>query len=420
MDPIIVRRPPFGTNPMVGERGIDTRRRVLDSALELFAEVPFAEARVEQITERAGCSRPAFYQYFSSKEDVFWTLATQLGEEMVALADGLGPVGLDEDGLATLTAWVDDFMTLHESWAPVFAAFPDATRGDRASVTRSGPIADHTGRRLLSAFGRGRSAPEQRLANSLVGVLIRCSFFAEAVPAGMSRRPLVEGVARLVHRVLGGPVEGVNFRRGRRSGRRRVGIVAPVEPAAPTGLRPRGERTRRSLLDAGAEVLPARGYHDARVDDIVGAAGVSHGTFYRYFDSKDDFFRALAQDASGPMIDLLDRLDLDASEGDLRAWLADWFRAYESDGGVMSAWQDMQTSPELQAFAQQLAASAFTRLEKLLDQRDFGHPQVAASMLLALLERGPYRVHTLRFSTTAGEVDATATIIRRGFLGLTA
>ena len=108
MDPGIVRRPPFGTNPTVGERGSDTRRRVLESALELFAEVPYPEARVEQITERAGCSRPAFYQYFSSKEDVFWTLATQLGEEMVELANSLAPVTPDEDGLVRLTAWVDD------------------------------------------------------------------------------------------------------------------------------------------------------------------------------------------------------------------------------------------------------------------------------------------------------------------------
>ena len=59
----------------------------------------------------------------------------------------------------------------------------------------------------------------------------------------------------------------------------------------------------------------------------------------------------------------------------------------------------------------------FTRLEKLLDQRDFGHPQVAASMLLALLERAPYRVHTLGFSSRSAEIASTATIIRRGFLG---
>lgn len=421
MDSGIVRRPPFGSNPVVGERGSDTRRRVLDAALGVFADVAYPEARVEQITERAGCSRPAFYQYFSSKDEVFWTLAAELGREMVALADGLGPVTPDEEGLATLTRWVDDFMALHEAWAPVFRAFPDATRGDRSQVSQSEPIADRTAMRLLDAFGLSRSAANQRLVSSLVGVLIRCSFYAEIAPAGTNRRPLVQGIARLFHRVLGGPVEGVNFKRGRTTGRRRVRIVAPVEPSPVPELRARGERTRRTLLDAGAEVLPARGYHEARVDDIVAAAGVSHGTFYRYFDSKDDFFRALAEEASGRLIALVEQLgelDLDGPPAVLRSWLEDWFDAYEADGGVISTWQDMQTSPELATFSLQVAASVFTRLEKLLDHRDFGHPQVAASMLLALLERAPYRVHVLGFSGRSEEITATATIIRRGFLGL--
>ena len=71
------------------------------------------------------------------------------------------------------------------------------------------------------------------------------------------------------------------------------------EPQTPAELlRPAGEQTRQRLLDAGAAVLPDRGYHDARVDDIVEAAGVSHGSFYRYFENKDDFFRVLAEQAS--------------------------------------------------------------------------------------------------------------------------
>lgn len=418
MDPGIVRRPPFGSNPLVGERGSDTRQRVLAAAMEVFEEFSYPEARVEQITEKAGCSRPAFYQYFSSKDDVFWTLATDLGQEMVGLADRLEQVTPDETGLATLTRWIDDFMTLYEQWAPVFRAFPDANRAGSRQGARPGSIATHTVKRLLKAFDLPRTAANQRLVGSLVGVLIRCSFYAEVAPAGMSRRPLVLGLARLFHRVLGGPVEGVNFNRGRSTGRRRVKIVAPVGPVLSTGLRARGERTRATLLRAGAEVLPARGYHEARVDDIVEAAGVSHGTFYRYFDSKDDFFRALAEDASGRLIELVELLDLDASASELRRWLEEWFAAYEADGGVISTWQDMRTSPELVAFSQQVAASVFSRLEKLLDQRDFGHPQVGSAMLLALLERAPYRVFVLGFSTTAGEIDSTLTIIRRGFLGL--
>ena len=80
----IVRRPPFGSNPLVGERGSDTQRKILSAALEVFGEVGFNEARVELITTRAGCSRPAFYQYFSSKDDVFWQLAGQLGSLLLS------------------------------------------------------------------------------------------------------------------------------------------------------------------------------------------------------------------------------------------------------------------------------------------------------------------------------------------------
>src|SRR5690606_12712512 len=93
-----------------------------------FGTVGFAEARVELITQHAGCSRPAFYQYFSSKDDVFWALANLLAKEMVGLAKQLDRVTPDEEGLENLTAWIDAFMQLHEDWAPVFTSYQAATR----------------------------------------------------------------------------------------------------------------------------------------------------------------------------------------------------------------------------------------------------------------------------------------------------
>src|SRR4051794_4119249 len=167
MDAGIVRRQPFGSNPTVGERGTDTRRRVLDAAIEVFGEMAYSEARVEQITEKAGCSRPAFYQYFSSKDDVFWALATELGADMVALAKQLGTVTPDKDGLQHLTHWIDSFMGLHEAWAPVFESFPAASRGDRPKVARSGTISDSTGRSLLKAFGAERTSANERIVTNL-------------------------------------------------------------------------------------------------------------------------------------------------------------------------------------------------------------------------------------------------------------
>lgn len=416
MDASIVRRPPFGTNPLVGERGSDTRRRILEATFDVLGEVAFAEARVELITEKAGCSRPAFYQYFSSKDDVFWSLAEQLGTEMVAHARQLERVTPDTEGLAHLTEWIDDFMGLHQAWAPVFDSFAAASRGHRREVRGSATFSARTGRALLTAFGVPRSAANSRLITTLVAVLIRCSFFAEHAPRGMSRAPLAVGLARTFHRVFEGPIEGVNVRRHRPPRPRRVKIVAPEPSRDGRPLRPRGEKTRQRLLEAGAAVLPARGYHDARVDDIAAAAKVSHGTFYRYFANKDDFFRVLAEGASTRMIDLLDRLRLDAPDDELRTWMGDWFAAYEADGGVISTWQEMRTNEELTAFSQQIGAAVFVRLEHLLAARGFGDPQIDAATLLALIERGPYSVHTLGFMGVDEAIEAMVTIIRRGYL----
>lgn len=50
---------------------------------------------------------------------------------------------------------------------------------------------------------------------------------------------------------------------------------------------PKGRATRERLLEAAEIVFGERGYDDARVADIVAAAGISHGMFYRHFADKD-------------------------------------------------------------------------------------------------------------------------------------
>jgi AcrR family transcriptional regulator len=414
----IVRRPPFGSNPLVGERGTDTQRRILGAALDVFADVGFNEARVELITKRAGCSRPAFYQYFSSKDDVFWQLASQLGHEMVQLGHRLDTVTPDAEGIAVLGAWIDEFMQLYGDYSPVFSAFQAASRDHEPLAQGSSTISDRLGGDLLRAFGvQGRGRRNVTLATGVVAVLIRCSFYWKSLEGTVEHDRLVEGLAQLVHRLFAGPIEGVNVQR-RKAGPRAV-PAAPVPDVDDASLRPRGQKTRQLLLDAGAAVLPARGYHDARVDDIVEAAGVSHGSFYRYFDNKDDFFRVLAEEASTRMIELLDGFPHDGSEAGLRSWLDVWFATYESNGGVISTWQELQGPDEaLASFGQRVAATVMARLMAMLETRGFGDPLVDALALLALVERLPYSVYTLGFTQRDEAIDAMVTIVRRGFLGV--
>jgi AcrR family transcriptional regulator len=59
-------------------------------------------------------------------------------------------------------------------------------------------------------------------------------------------------------------------------------------------VRARGVRTRAKLIDSARRVFERDGYLEARVADIAAAAGVAHGSFYTYFDSKEDVFREMA------------------------------------------------------------------------------------------------------------------------------
>ena len=60
----------------------------------------------------------------------------------------------------------------------------------------------------------------------------------------------------------------------------------------------RGRKTLRRLLEAAALEFGERGYHDAAITGITQRAGVALGTFYTYFQSKEELFRALVRDMS--------------------------------------------------------------------------------------------------------------------------
>ena len=60
----------------------------------------------------------------------------------------------------------------------------------------------------------------------------------------------------------------------------------------------RGRRTVRKLLEAAAQEFGERGFHEAAITGITARAGVALGTFYTYFESKEELFRALVRDMS--------------------------------------------------------------------------------------------------------------------------
>jgi AcrR family transcriptional regulator len=76
--------------------------------------------------------------------------------------------------------------------------------------------------------------------------------------------------------------------------------AAPRADASDNGIQngPRsrkGVATRARLIEAAKQVFERDGFLDARIMDIAEAAGLSHGSFYHYFDSKEQIFREVAE-----------------------------------------------------------------------------------------------------------------------------
>ena len=49
------------------------------------------------------------------------------------------------------------------------------------------------------------------------------------------------------------------------------------------------EKTKAALLETGKRIFLEKGYNHAGIESILQAAGVPKGSFYYYFDSKEDF-----------------------------------------------------------------------------------------------------------------------------------
>ena len=66
----------------LSKRGLDTRRRLLDSAEQVFGDLGYHDASVVKLAEAAGVAAGTFYLYFDSKKAVFDELVVDLNRRV--------------------------------------------------------------------------------------------------------------------------------------------------------------------------------------------------------------------------------------------------------------------------------------------------------------------------------------------------
>ena len=66
------------------------------------------------------------------------------------------------------------------------------------------------------------------------------------------------------------------------------------------------QATRKSLLTAARELVFEKGHNHISIQEITGQARLATGTFYNYFDTKQDIFLAVAKDMQEELTQQLD------------------------------------------------------------------------------------------------------------------
>jgi AcrR family transcriptional regulator len=179
---------------------VATRNKLLDAAVPALAENGYHATRVDDIARIAGVSHGTFYLYFANKEDLFRTLAERCADEADALAEALGVVDPGPAGVATLRAWLAEFLGFYRRYGVVIRAWAENQVTDRA-LARLGTasFARITGTLGASMGGHGTRQVELRSA-ALLAMIERFAYVTTSRDLGFGEDALLDNLALVVHR----------------------------------------------------------------------------------------------------------------------------------------------------------------------------------------------------------------------------
>jgi AcrR family transcriptional regulator len=115
------------------------------------------------------------------------------------------------------------------------------------------------------------------------------------------------------------------------------------------------EERPQQILDAALSVFAEHGIDAAKLEEIAARAGVSKGTIYLYFPSKEELFKEVVRQRVGPAIANADSaiLSEETAEGQLKVFIARQWECLgleDSEGWIRLVTLELHKYPELASF----------------------------------------------------------------------
>lgn len=168
-------------------------------------------------------------------------------------------------------------------------------------------------------------------------------------------------------------------------------------------MRARGVRTRARLIDAARRVFERDGYLEARVADIAAAAGVAHGSFYTYFDSKEDVFREMVAGVMDDFHAALEQRDEGSAAERVRAANRRYLELYKRRAPILGVIEQVGALAGFHGLRRELRGRSVDRVEREIRtlvadgeaKLDGADPHVIAAALVGMLDSFAYAWYVL-------------------------
>lgn len=274
----------------VRRRPRDRRRTIEAAAAVAFAERGYHRVAMQDVADAVGITAAALYRHFDNKYELFREIAMDL---VARLTDASAAVEEGADRTpATARAEVEAVL--------------DAVSGETIAMRSSGNIYRWESRYLR---------PEDRRALAAEFTALRRRL---AEPAATLRPDLDPQTLDLVALAALSVIASVTAHRTPMAVSSLQGLLrdaalrvltdtpgpAPTEPSAGDGpvedaVRP--GRRRDQLAQAGIAAFARRGYHEASIEEIAAAVGITPSGVYRHFSGKSEILRTACERAAATL-----------------------------------------------------------------------------------------------------------------------
>ncbi len=266
---------------------IQTKKRLLESALLEYSKNGYFNTNVDSITKNAGISHGTFYLYFNNKNDVLIDLIHNLMKEISVFLKNKKTQSewLNSDNLNDFEQPIIYIIRTINNPPGLLTAFIQGMVQNREIFDLFGIIHQNIANLFtlkiesLQKKGQYKGCNANIISQIMATALLMSIFIYSMNIIKSSSEILAKNISYIFF-------AGLNFKEKR---------IKSINQNDQTDVNKRINKTRRDLLKVAKQEFADYGYFDTKVANIAKKAGYSRGTFYQHFTDKDDIIQAIFQ-----------------------------------------------------------------------------------------------------------------------------